>query len=135
MSITLGEFESGVVHNPQFHHHDHVRLAYELLGRDPFDVALACFMNGIRRIAAAAGHPTKVHMTITVAFLAAIAERQAHDPVTTWDEFVARNPELVDKAFLRRWYTSEELNSDLARRTFVLPRPLGPSPSLDQGLR
>ena len=68
-------------------------------------------------------------------FLAAIAERQARNPVATWDEFVARNPELADKTFFLRWYTSEELNSDLARRTFLLPRPPVSCPSLDQGLR
>lgn len=122
MTIGLDDFETGAVHNGRFHHRDHVRVAYELLARDPFELALASFLDRLRRIAAASGDPTKVHMTITVAFLAAIAERQVREPAATWDQFVARNPELIDKTFLRRWYTAEELHSEVARKTFLLPR-------------
>jgi hypothetical protein len=123
MPICLHDFETGAVQNAHFRHHDHVRVAYELIARDPFDIALARFMSGLRGVAASSGDQTKVHMTITVAFLAAIAERQARDPTADWDEFAARNPELIDKAFLARWYTTEELASDVARLTFLLPPP------------
>lgn len=121
MGLTLGDFELGVVRNMPFHHRDHVRLAYEILTRDPFDVAVARFTSGLRRIAAGAGDPTKVHMTITVAFLAAIAERHARHPADTWEQFAARNPDVLEKGFLERWYSRGELDSDLARRTFLLP--------------
>ncbi|HEX6537357.1 MAG TPA: hypothetical protein VF041_22435 [Gemmatimonadaceae bacterium] len=135
MPISLHDFERGAVPDAHFHHREHVRVAYELIARDPFDVALARFMDGIRRIAAASGNAAKVHVTITVAFLAVIAERQAREPAATWDQFVARNPDLFDKGFLRRWYTAGELDSDLARKTFLLPRPRESRRAPDEELR
>jgi len=122
LSISLHAFESGAVDNAHFHHVDHLRVAYELASHEPFDLALGRFMRGLRRIAAAAGDPSKVHMTISVAFLAAIAEREARDPARSWEEFRDRNPELNEKTFLGRWYSPEELESNVACRAFLLPR-------------
>ena len=121
MTVSLRDFEAGTILGADFHHRDHVRVAYELLARDPFDLALARYVTGLRGIAAAAGVPTKVHMTITVAFLAALAERLARHPAPTWHAFAERNPELLDKTFIRRWYAADELESSVARQTFVLP--------------
>ena len=121
MSISLRDFETGAVHHAPFGHRDHVRIAYELIVSQPFDVALARFVGALRNITSAAGHPGKFHMTITVAFLAAIAERHARDPALTWEEFASRNPDLLDKAVLGQWYGKGELESDIARATFVLP--------------
>jgi len=121
MTVRLREFECGAVHHEHFHHRDHVRVAYELVARHPYDVALARFVAGLRTIAAAAGDPTKVHMTITAAFVAAIAERQLRQPTATWEAFAAGNPELLEKSFIRRWYPAGELETDIARRTFLLP--------------
>jgi hypothetical protein len=58
---------------------------------------------------------------MTVGFLAAIAERQFRSQCSTWDEFAAQNPDLLDRSILRRWYSREELATELARKTFVLP--------------
>jgi hypothetical protein len=122
MSVTLQDFERAAIENANFHHRDHVRVAYELIAREPFEMALSRFMIALRGIAAAAGDPSKVHLTISVAFLSAIAERQAREPAATWEEFAARNADLIDKSFLRRWYSADELESEIARKTFVLPQ-------------
>jgi hypothetical protein len=121
MGITLRDFETGALKASDFHHADHVRIGYELIARDSFDVALGRFACGLRSIAAAAHDPGKFHMTITVGFLAAIAERQFQSNAATWQEFADENPELFDRSILRRWYPVAELNTELARKTFVLP--------------
>ena len=38
----------------------------------------------------------------------------------------ARDPDLFDKRCLQKWYTAEQLASDLARRTFCLPQGARP---------
>ena len=48
-------------------------------------------------------------------------ERLGRDRV--WEEFAASNPDLMTwrPSVLERYYTSEALGSDLARRVFLLP--------------
>src|ERR1043166_5247054 len=88
-AMTLVEaFEAGQIDNRTFHHAEHVRVAFELLAASPFETALTRFATGLRRMAGAAGAPEKFHMTITVAFFAAIAERRAMAPGANWEEFV-----------------------------------------------
>ena len=57
------------------------------------------------------------------AFLLLISERQARNPVASWAEFEAANPDLLvwKPSILARYYSKELLASDLARRTFVMP--------------
>ena len=121
MLLSLADFEAGSIHHAPFRHADHVRIAHELLSTQPFDVALARFVGALRTITTAAGQPAKLHMTITVAFLAAIAERHAQNPAASWEHFAAANPDLLDKGVLHHWYGSHELETDIARTTFVLP--------------
>ena len=40
VAITLRDFETGVVQNAHFHHLDNVRVGYELIARDRFDIAI-----------------------------------------------------------------------------------------------
>jgi hypothetical protein len=58
-----------------------------------------------------------------VAFLAVIAERMGLEGCRDYAAFEAANRDLLDKRLLSRWYETKVLNSQLARRTFVLPRP------------
>jgi hypothetical protein len=57
-----------------------------------------------------------------VAFLALINERRARCGGQDWSEFKRANGDLFDKRCLQKWYTAEQLASDLARRTFCLPQ-------------
>lgn len=81
------------------------------------------YSRSIRRIAASAAAPEKFNATITLAFLSLTAERLDQAPKTvTFDEFLAENADLLSKGALRAWYLDEQLQSDFARRHFVLPR-------------
>jgi hypothetical protein len=119
----LAALEAGRRDPAAFPHAEHVRLAFEMLARHEFDDALARYATGLRRLSERAGTPERYHATITVAFLALVAERRARTGAATWDAFVAAAPDLLDVRCLERWYPRELLGSDVARRTFVLPPP------------
>ncbi len=119
----LAAFESGALDPEGFSHREHVRFAYLMLGRHPFGEALARFSRGLKLLVAKAGRPEIYHETVTVAFLALIGERRACGRQSGWEEVIAANPDLLDKRCIEHWYDPAELATDLARRTFVLPRP------------
>jgi hypothetical protein len=118
----LFALETGVLDPARFPHLEHLRLGYEMLGRYSFGEAVTRFSRGIRLLAAKAGRPEVYHETITVAFLAVIGERRGRAPQKDWCDFKAKNADLLDKRCLERWYGTEQLGSDLARRTFCLPQ-------------
>ena len=119
----LCDLENGRLDPKQFPHREHVRLAFEMLGRYSFPEALARFSKGLRQLAIKGGRPEVYHETITAAFLALIGERRLSGDYANWEEFSAQNSDLLSKNLLREWYEPEVLNSALARRTFVLPKP------------
>ncbi len=118
----LSAFESGTLEPASFPHREHVRLAYLMLGQYSFGEALARFSRGLKLLVAKAGKPEIYHETVTVAFLALIGERRMRSGQAGWEEFIAANPDLLDKRCIEQWYGPTELASDVARQTFVLPR-------------
>ena len=131
----LWALETGAIDPARFPHPEHVRLGYEMLGRYSFGEALTRFSRGLKLLTAKAGRPEDYHETVTVAFLALINERRATGGPRDWDDFKANNPDLLDKRCLQSWYDAEQLGSDLARRTFCLPRPRGRNFSRSGGLK
>ena len=120
----LADFEAGRVDPAQFPHRAHVRVGFELLQRHAFPEALLHLARGLRALATKAGRPEIYHETITAAFLAVIAERRMANAGRGWDDFAAQNPDLLDKDLLHQIYDPAQLRSEIARQTFVLPRPL-----------
>lgn len=114
-------FERGDVE--QFHHPDHVRVAFAYLRTMPVLDALARFTTALRRFAAAQGKPGLYHETITWAFLLIIHERMQRAPELEWDAFRDANGDLLrwKPSVLDAYYPAEVLQSELARRVFVLP--------------
>jgi hypothetical protein len=119
----LDRFLGGMQSNEDFRHRDHVRVAFGMLGRYAFAEAAHLFARELRAIAARAGRPAAYHETITLAFLSLIAEHRCARRFDSFDQFADANPELLDKTMLLRWYTPERLESEAARRTFLLPEP------------
>ena len=107
----------------QFHHHQHVNVAWLFVQRYGMPAALAEFTAAIKRFAAAKGAHGLYHETITWAFLLLIAERQARNPAADFDAFAAANPDLLvwKPSILERYYSKELLTSELAKRTFLMP--------------
>jgi hypothetical protein len=129
----VAAFEACTLPNEAFHHQDHVRLAWLYLKDLPPAVALARFTEGLKRFAGAHGKPGLYHETITWAYLLLIRERMARaaegDIGGSFAEFAAANPDLLTwkPSILARYYRAETLESELARRVFVLPDVM-PSP-------
>lgn len=118
--VALDAFLDGRADPHAFRHADHVRMAWELLQQAPQLEAAQRFSAALRSMSARHGITGVYHETITVAFLALIAERAAAGHAA-YAEFAAGNPDLFDKRVLERWYSRERLALPLARRTFILP--------------
>ncbi|MDQ5871807.1 MAG: hypothetical protein M3547_06320 [Acidobacteriota bacterium] len=120
----LAAFENGTLPEERFHHADHVRAAWLILGEDPPAAALGRFSAALKRFAAAKNRRGLYHETITWAYLLLVNERMERaGRDLSWEEFAASNPDLMTwrPSVLDCYYTPETLSSDLARRAFVLP--------------
>lgn len=113
----------------QFHHADHVHMAWLFVTDHGMPHALDRFPAALRRFADAKGATSLYHATITWAFLLLIHERQVRQPAVDWPAFAAANPDLLTwkPSILERLYTHDTLWSEFARRTFVLPDRLAAS--------
>ena len=120
----LEEFLAGDIPAAEFHHADHVRAGYELLRAMDFLDAVSAYGRALKIMTARVGKPEKLHHTITIAFLAVIAERMEQASHGDFDAFLVANPDLMDRAILGRWYKPERLRTDAARSRFVLPDPV-----------
>lgn len=117
----LARFEAGAFEPAQFHHRDHVRIAFEMLERFSFAEAASRFSRGLRAMTQRVGKPEAYHETVTIAFLSLIAEARDSSP-EDFEIFAERHPDLFDKSALLKVYSRARLESAIARRTFVLPR-------------
>lgn len=119
----LAQFEAATLPAEFFSHLGHLRAAFLFLEREPVILAQRHFAGAIARYATALGKPEKFHTTVTYALLAVIAARQGVQRCKNWREFVAGNADLLAGArtLLLHYYTAETLDSDNARRQFVLP--------------
>ncbi len=121
--ITLTRFVRGEICAADFPHREHVRMAFEMLRRHDFAESVLHYSHTLRAMAARAGRPEAFNQTITVAFLAVIAQRMAADAGGGFADFAARNADLFERGLLRRWYRPEQLATPLARGAFLLPDP------------
>jgi hypothetical protein len=121
----LARFMRGEIDPARFVHREHLRMAFEMLRLYDFPTAALHYSNALRLITEKVGKPEKFHQTVTIAFLAIVAERLDANLATDFEAFLAANPDLEDRSTLARWYPAERLNSAAARRTFVLPEPPG----------
>lgn len=122
--VFVAAFETAALPAAAFRHRDHLRLGYIYVRRHGFEEALQRIADGLRRFTAAHGKPDRYHHTITVAFMALIAERlhDSGDP-GSFARFAAANPDLLDVSVLYRYYPRDLLFSERARRGFILPPP------------
>jgi len=119
----LAALERCTLPEADFTHAAHVRAAYLYLCDGSFGQAIDRMAATIRRYATSLGKPDRYHDTITVGFLALIRARICErGDGGGWAEFATENPDLLDRGRLLRHYPSDQLQSPLARRVFVLPQ-------------
>ena len=117
----LRAFEECRISPDQFHHRDHIRLAWICLGSDQLAIAERRVADAIRTFAAHVGASQKYHETITIAWMRLVATAMEQSRYESFDEFAAANPILFDKDALSRFYSRGVLQSDTARATWVEP--------------
>jgi hypothetical protein len=123
----IAKFESGSLPANPFHHPDHVRMAFAYLSQYPVLEALQKFCSGLKQFAKAQGKENLYHETITWAYLFLINERISRAATAlSWEQFASENPDLLTwkDSVLKRYYTDETLQSNLAKRVFVFPDKL-----------
>jgi hypothetical protein len=119
----LAALESCILAERGFGHVAHVRAAYLYLRSDDFAPALQRIQGAIRRYAASLGKPGRYHETITVAYLALIQQaRHERGDGGSWETFSRSNPQLLQRGLLLQFYPQAQLDSQLARQIFILPR-------------
>ena len=107
----------------EFHHRQHVQVAWMFVRDYGMPAALSEFTAAIKRFADAKCATGLYHETITWAFLLLIADRMARQPASSWEQFEAANPDLLtwQPSILNRYYSKDLLASDIARRAFLMP--------------
>ena len=117
----LAALEDLSLDSAEFRHEGHVRAGYLMLRTDDFLAATARMRRALKRYSTSRGRPGMYHETQTVAFMALINERmQVAGDAGGWDAFARTHPDLLDARLIERYYRPETLESDLARRIFLL---------------
>ncbi|HEY2747884.1 MAG TPA: hypothetical protein VGL86_24850, partial [Polyangia bacterium] len=94
----VAAFEDCTLPATEFHHRQHLQVAWWLLGVEPPLAAMARFVASLRRYAAHIGKPELYHETITWAYLLLVNERlERGGRGRSWDEFARAHPELFER--------------------------------------
>jgi len=111
----------------EFHHPDHIRLAWIYVRQDGVLPAEERIARTIRAFATSHGHESKYHETVTRAWLRLVAAAHRLTPeVTAFDVFLAKHGWLLDRGALSAFYSGSRLGSEEAKDGWADPdrRPL-----------
>ena len=116
-------FEAGAFAPADFSHRAHVRLAYVYLADSDVNLALERMRAALVSFLSHHGIPaTKYHETLTRAWILAVDHFMHRSPAAaSADDFIARNPLLLDTKIMLTHYSASLLFSDTARARFVEP--------------
>jgi hypothetical protein len=113
----------------RFGHRQHVHVTWLAVRRYGVPAAVGLVSDGIRRTARYAGAPQKYHATVSRAWVELVgyhvAQHGAAEP--EFAAFAERNPALLDKRLLTRFYRPATLASQQAKTGWVEP-DLAPFP-------
>lgn len=115
-------FFDGTLPPSQFHHREHLRLAWVVIRRHGLAPANAMIAQGIRHYAAAHGQTSLYHDTLTQFWIGLVGHlTQEHPEITDFATFLASFPLLLDKGLPARHWQPETLWSSAARARWVAP--------------
>jgi len=121
---SIGEFEALEVNPETFNHAAHLFVAWSYLQKHDLSTSIQRYRETLKRLTRKLGVPDKFHETITWFYLIVIAERIEDQGIGDWPFFVENNPDLfaVNPTLISQFYSSEQIASEKARRTFLLPQ-------------
>ena len=122
----LAQFESAAWPLAEWHHKQHIKVAYLYLRRYPLDAAIARMSSGVKKYNAAHNVPEGLdrgyHETMTQAWMRLVYFTLCeYGPAENADAFYEANPQLSQKKTLRFFYTKETFMSPKAKAEFVPP--------------
>ena len=104
-----------------FGHREHVELAWTYVRLYPIDEAAEAMVAAIRHVARLHGAEDKYHETITHSWLHFVAVHIQRWGAESFEEFIERNPDLLDRKLIEHFYSRELLLSEPARAAWVGP--------------
>lgn len=119
----LARFEAGAVVPAEFDHRAHVRLAYIHLADRGMEDAYGRMRGGLVAFLGKNGiDASKYHDTLTRAWIMAVRHfMDRTGSASSADDFIERNPQLLDSKIMLTHYSAERLFSGEARAAFVDP--------------
>jgi hypothetical protein len=117
----VAAFEACTLRPEHFHHADHVRLAWLYLTSYEYESAEQSFCQGLVRLAAHFGVPEKFHQTMTLAWLRAVQVRIVPGGESSFEDWIAGHPELLERDLLLDYYSKERLADPEARVSWLEP--------------
>lgn len=112
-----------------FGHRQHLELAWIYLCRYTIEEAAEAMIAAIRHVARLHGAEDKYHETMTRAWLHFVAVHNQRWGADSFDEFMERNPALLDGRLIQHFYSRELILSEPARASWS-PPDLRPLPAL-----
>jgi hypothetical protein len=121
--VTGPDFEElmAEVTTGRFGHRQHVHLTWLAVRRCGVPAAVTLVSDGIQRTARYAGVPQKYNATVSRAWVELVGHHAAEHDEDDFDAFAERNPALLDKRLLTRFYRPATLASAPARTGWVEP--------------
>jgi len=122
----LKQFETAAWPLAEWHHQQHIKVAYLYLRRYPFEAAMARIREGIKAYNAAHKVPDELlsgyHETMTQAWMRLVDFTLCeYGPAESADSFYEQHPQLQQKKVLRFFYTKKLFTSARAKAEFVEP--------------
>ncbi|MEM9795514.1 MAG: hypothetical protein AAF919_03435 [Pseudomonadota bacterium] len=116
-------FEAGEVKPSEFHHRNHLKLAYVYLCESGVPAASDKMRGSLAKFLKDNNVPaSKYHETLTISWTQAVKHFMAKAGApTSFDEFIAADERLLDTDIMLTHYKRETLFSDRARSEFVQP--------------
>jgi hypothetical protein len=122
----LQQFETKTLPLEDWHHQQHIKVAYLYLRKYPFEKAMERMREGVKAFNAAKGIPEALdrgyHETMTQAWLRLVYFTLCeYGPAESAEAFYEQSPQLQQKKILRFFYTKELFTSWQAKKEFVDP--------------
>ena len=117
----LAAFEASQIANQDFHHRDHLRLAWIQIRRLGLAQATDTVATAIREFARRHGHGDRYHETMTRFWVRVVGMGIDRHPTFAFDQLLAAEPHLLDKNLPYRHWSRERMASGEARQMWVEP--------------
>ena len=123
-------FEAGTIPPAEFHHREHIQLAYVYLCEGQLEQAHQNMRAALQNFLSTNGVPAdKYHETLTLSWIQAVRHfMDRAGPTLSFADFIAADDRLLDSKIMLSHYSSDHLFSNDARKSFVAP-DLSPIPA------